>query len=62
VRRSRGGWFEDLNNFIAMYKFFVDDSGSKEYKNPYDKELSDSLYPWSANTKSWLDDNFFVLC
>ncbi len=45
-----------------MYKLFVDDSGSKEYKNPYDKELSDSLYPWSANTKSWLDDNFFVLC
>ena len=45
-----------------MYKIFIDESGSKEYKNPYDKELSDSLYPWSSNTKVWLDDNFFVLC
>jgi hypothetical protein len=45
-----------------MYKIFIDDSGSKDYKNPYDKELSDSLYPWSSTTKSWLDDNFFVLC
>ena len=45
-----------------MFKFFIDDSGSKDYKNPYDKSLSDSLYPWSSTTKSWLDDNFFVLC
>lgn len=45
-----------------MFKFFIDDSGSKDYKNPYDKSLSDSLYPWSSATKSWLDDNFFVLC
>ncbi len=45
-----------------MHKFFIDDSGSKDYKNPYEKSLSDSLYPWSSTTKSWLDDNFFVLC
>jgi len=45
-----------------MFKLFVDDSGSKDYKNPYDSLLSNSLYPWSSATKSWLDDNFFVLC
>lgn len=44
------------------YKLFIDDSWSKDFINPYEKNLSDWIYPWNSSTKKWLDDNFFVLC
>lgn len=45
-----------------MYKFFVDDSWNKTYKNPYDEKLKYSLPEWKDENIKWLDNNFFSLC
>lgn len=44
-----------------MYKVFVDDSGKKEYLNPYSKEFIDNP-PDTANYLQFWRDNYFVLC
>lgn len=44
-----------------MYKIFIDDSGSKDYKNSYCPLKKECLPDWKDERK-WLDDNFFALC
>lgn len=43
------------------YKIFVDESGSKEYINPYSKEFVDNPPLFDAYPKFW-QDNYFALC
>lgn len=47
-----------------MYKCFIDDSGTKEYTNPFSLETKASLPIWSDGSESrkFLEANFFVLC
>jgi len=43
------------------YKVFVDDSGSKDYINPYSREFIDNPPLFADYPKFW-QDNYFVLC
>jgi len=43
------------------YKVFVDESGSKDYINPYSREFVDNPPLFSKYPKFW-QDNYFVLC
>jgi len=44
-----------------LYKIFIDDSGKKEYKNPYSKDFIDSP-PVFKDYEDFWRDNYFVLC
>lgn len=44
-----------------LYKIFIDDSGQKEYKNPYSKEFIDEP-PLFPNYPDFWRGNYFVLC
>ncbi len=44
-----------------LYKFFIDDSGSKEYKTPYSKEFIKNP-PLFEKYENFWRDNYFVLC
>lgn len=44
-----------------LYKVFVDDSGSREYKNPYAIEFVENPPPFEDYPQFWRD-NYFVLC
>jgi len=44
-----------------LYKVFIDDSGKKEYKNPYSKDFIDNPPPLEKYEDFWRD-NYFVLC
>lgn len=45
-----------------MYKLFVDDSGHKDYLNPYSRDTKESLPEWNDDNREFLDNNFFILC
>lgn len=44
-----------------LYKVFIDDSGKKEYKNPYTKDFIDNPPQFKYYEEFWRD-NYFVLC
>jgi hypothetical protein len=44
-----------------IYKVFVDDSGNKEYKNPYSQEFLANPPIFAEYSQFWRD-NYFVLC
>ncbi|MCX7928591.1 MAG: DUF3800 domain-containing protein [Patescibacteria group bacterium] len=44
-----------------LYKVFIDDSGKKEYKNPYSKDFIAHPPPFEKYEEFWRD-NYFVLC
>ncbi len=44
-----------------FYKVFIDDSGSKDYINPYSKEFINNSPLFKDYPKFW-QDNYFVLC
>jgi len=44
-----------------LYKVFIDESGKKEYKNPYSKDFINNPPPLEKYEDFWRD-NYFVLC
>lgn len=44
-----------------LYKVFIDDSGQKEYKNPYSKDFIENP-PVFKEYESFWRDNYFTLC
>jgi len=44
-----------------IYKVFIDDSGKKEYKNPYSRDFINNPPPFGKYEDFWRD-NYFVLC
>jgi hypothetical protein len=44
-----------------LYKVFIDDSGKKEYKNPYSRDFIKNPPPLEKYEDFWRD-NYFVLC
>lgn len=44
-----------------MFKVFIDDSGSKEYKTPYSRDFTVNAPPYAEYEQFWRD-NYFVLC
>lgn len=44
-----------------LYKVFVDDSGSKDYKTPYTRDFVDNPPPLKGNEEFWRS-NYFALC
>lgn len=44
-----------------LYKFFIDDSGKKEYLTPYSKDFIDNP-PMFEKYEDFWRDNYFVLC
>ena len=44
------------------YKVFIDDSGSKDYINPYLYEQVDNPLPFNKRNLNYWNNNYFVLC
>ncbi len=44
-----------------LYKIFIDDSGKKEYKNPYSLDFVNNPPAFKDYEDFWRD-NYFVLC